>query len=375
LKVAAVEERDIPLDLIEVDPANVRSIYSPQMIAGLRTALKTEGGFINPPAVYPIGEGRYRVKHGSTRVLAARGAAKTLRVRVVEPPASETSKLLSQMSENLLQGSLGPADVGLTLKRLRNADGRERSLSQLIGALKATGIERTKSWVSIHLTFAELAPAVQQLLNAGRITGELAYQLRGLPDAEQSDWAQRIIDHGLTLAEVRRQLGLDTDEGTGSHHSPEALHYELSDRLAEAAGDLEGRARRRGPGPDADQRPSHAQSRWELLPVPLPSADQRKLHPLNAADWSKTATPVEKQLAQEALFFGGCSAQEAIRLVERAMDEAQGASESMMMTLNGLGRLAQHPAELRPDSALAEFLRLRLQRIQDSLASGPTPTQ
>jgi ParB family transcriptional regulator, chromosome partitioning protein len=358
------QEIELPISQIEVDPENVRSEYDPDIVAGLKSALKVEGGFINPPLVYPIGDKRYRVKHGSTRVMAAQGVLKTIRVRVVEPPQSESTKLLSQMGENLLQGSLRPADIGLALKRLRNADGKERSLSQVVGALKAVGIERTKAWVAMHLALAELAPELQRLINQGRIGGEVGYQLRGLPADEQVEWARRIVDEGITLAELRRLLG----GGNGELEPAEWLHRDVSDRLAEAAADYDERGDGSGRrGIDQDRRHSRVSSRWELMPVVVEGADNRKLRPLQTSDWTKRATDVEKQLAQEALFVGGYSARQAIDLVDRAVDESQTATEGVMAALNALRRLVEHPADLQPNSALAEFMAMRMNRVLENI--------
>ena len=358
------QELELPLSQIEVDPDNVRSEYDPDIVAGLKSALKVEGGFINPPLVYPIGKGRYRVKHGSTRVMAAKGVLKSMRVRVVEPPQSESSKLLSQMGENLLQGSLRPADIGQALKRLRNADAKERSLSQIVGALKAVGIDRTKAWVAMHLALADMAPEVQRLINQGRIGGEVAYQLRSLPRDEQVHMARRVIDEGITLAELRRLLGSGGDETAPA----EWVQHELDERVSEAAGELEdGRGMRRMP--DADRRHGRASSRWELVPVAMEVSDGRKLRPLETGEWAKRASNTEKQLAQEALFYGGYSARQAIELVDRATQEAEEASERVMLALNAVRQLVEHPADLRPGTALAEFMSMRMNRVLENIGS------
>jgi len=138
------------------------------------------------------------MKHGSTRVMAAQGLD-SLRVRVVEPPVNESEMLLSQTSENLLQGSLRPMDIARALKRLQTADGKDRSLSQLAGALKAVGLERNRSWISMHLALLELAPQLQELLARAQISADTAYRLRSLPHAEQVRWAERILAEGTAV--------------------------------------------------------------------------------------------------------------------------------------------------------------------------------
>lgn len=361
----AARELDVPLSQIEIDPDNVRSAYDADMVRGLRSALETDGEYINEPVVYAIGPNRYRVKHGSTRVLAARGVVDRLRVRLVDSPENESSKLLSQMSENLLQGSLSPVDVGNALKRLRDADGRERSLSQIVGALRAVGIQRTKQWVSRHLALTELDPEVQRLLKEGAIHGELAYHLRSLPPQEQVSWAHRIKDEGLTLAQIRQLLGEGTDD---SPDSAEYIHRELADRFSDAADDADAArsGARRAP---ADRRRRHgdAKSRWMLLPVVVEQTDQRKMRPLQAGDWAQSASDIQLQLAKEALFMGGFTAQRAMHLADQALAESEEASDDVMMALNSVKRLLEHPAQLKPGSALAELMLMRLRCINRNL--------
>lgn len=362
----AEQELEVALSQIEIDPENIRSEYDPTIVTGLRRALETSQEYINPPLVYAIGPNKYRVKHGSTRVLAAQGVLKKMRVRVVDPPQSEGTKILAQMSENLLQGSLQPADIGNALKRLRFAEGRERSISQLVGALKAGGIERTKTWVAMHLGLAELQPEVQRLVNQGRLAAEAAYPLRTLSRDEQLAWGQRIVTEGLTREEVRRQLGLGAVEDADAN--PELIQRELDARLGEAAGELGQRgAGTRGRAVDADRRNSAVITRREIVPVVVQPTDSRRMRPLATNEWTKKATDVEKQLAQEALFVGGHSAREAIALVERATKEAETVADSVVAALNAVRRLVEHPAELPPDSALAEFMAIRMRRVLENL--------
>jgi hypothetical protein len=330
---------ELPLDHIELDPENVRSEYDPAIVEGLRRALTSEGRYINPPIVYQVAPGHYRVKHGNTRVLAARGVVDCLLVSVQEPPASDSTKLLSQMGENLLQGSLRPADVGAALKRLRQADGRERSLSQVVGALKAAGLERTKSWVSMHLALAELAPEVQRLLNQGSLVAEAAYQLRNLSAAEQVQWAHRIVDEGLSVAQVRRLLG---DQPPTPMDIEEALA-----EAADAAAVEPPRPRRQA---DAEHRDSRPVTRFELLPVDLGEhgSSQLGLDPQS----------VERGLAHEAIVLGNRPPEAASKLARDAMAELNAADDAVLLALNVLRQLIEQPQRL-PSGALADYLALR----------------
>lgn len=341
---------ELPLDEIEIDPENVRSEYDPAILSGLRRALSMEGRYINPPAVYPIGQHRYRVKHGNTRVLAARGVVDRMVVRVVDPPTNESGKLLSQMGENLLQGSLRPADIGVALKRLRQADDRERSLSQIVGALKAAGLERTKSWVSMHIALTELAPEVQRLINRGSIAAETAYQLRGLPADEQVSWAQRVADEGLSVVEVKRLLG-------GDQSTPDSPTDQFLDALSEAGQAL---ATSSQPGrrrvPDVDHRNSRTETRIELLPVTF-----------EESELSQSGERAEELLIKEAAVLGNYTHEAAAQLASQALTEAASSDATALQALNVLRRLIQEPERL-PKGALGDYLVMRAQHVVAALS-------
>jgi hypothetical protein len=371
---AVKDEIEVQLDQIEVDPENIRTRYDETVLQGLRQALRNEGEYINPPVVYETAPGKYRVKHGSTRVLAAQGVVDKLKVRVREAPKNERAKMLAQMSENLLQGGLGPMDVGWTLRKMR--DEGNLSLGQIVGALRATGIDRSRAWVLRHLALTELDPGVQEAVASGAINPFQADRLKGLPPAEQREWLQRIVEQHLPAETLDRLLGRRPDADGGGAPDPaerrDAAMADVDERITEAA------ARLSEPDRSVAPRRSEPSSgpvtrRWALLPLNVEAQVKgrargtRKLETLNHLDWTETAGDVERQLAQEALFFGGHSPQESIDLVERAVDEAQQAWEPVVVTLNGVRQLLESPSRLPRDSALAEFLRIRLRRVLANL--------
>jgi hypothetical protein len=239
-------------------------------------------------------------------------------------------------------------------------------LSQLVGALRAAGINRTKTWVAMHLALAGLAPDVQRLVNQGKIGGEVAYQLRGLSPSEQVDWAERIVREGLSFVQLRQQLGLADGEPSPEEWRQHSINQALA-KAANGAG-RNGTDGSHRPG-DPERRHGRAWSRWELMPAVVPAGDQRKLPSLAAGDWAKQATDVERQLAQEALFMGGYSAKRAISLAERAVREAGEATEPVMLALNALRHLLEKPADLPPDSALGELLSIRAKRLLQNLGN------
>jgi hypothetical protein len=106
--------------------------------------------------------------------------------------------------------------------------------------------------------------------------------------------------------------------------------------------------------------------RWELLPLPVKASNTRSLRTFRATAWAKTASPVERQLAEEAMVLGNYSSAKAIALVQRATAEARTASEAALGGLNVLRSLVDQPGVNR-DSALAVFSKLRLQCVLKTL--------
>ncbi|MDE3077085.1 MAG: ParB N-terminal domain-containing protein [Chloroflexota bacterium] len=367
----ASDEIELSLSEIEVDPENVRTTYDKTVLEGLREVLRTQGEYINPPVVFELSPGRYRVKHGSTRVLAAQGVVDRLRVRVRQAPTNERSKVLAQLSENLLQTGLGPMDIGRTLRKMR--DEGDLSLGQLVGALKAFGIQRSRAWVLRHIALTELDPAVQDAVASGQLNAFQAEQLKGLASDDQRAWMQRAVSEGLSAETLSRLLGRRMEgQGGSAGLQAEGLLADINERIAEAA------ARTTQPMPSARSERTSSDSpasgtvtrKWALIPLNVNveahangrGRGSRKLDVLKHLEWSSRVSEVERQLAQEALFFGGHSPEQSVALVERAVTEAADGPEPVLMTLNGLRQLLDRPSQLSQQSALAEFLRIRMRR-------------
>ncbi len=374
----------LPLEQIEIDPENVRTAYLEGTVEQLRQALVAglEAGeqFINPPSVYPIGNDRYRVKHGNCRVLAAQGIVDQLHVRIVEPPVRRVDKLLDQLGENLLQGGLDPIDTAQALRQLREKE--ELSISGIVDVLAARGIKRGKFWVNMHLGLLRLHPFVVDVIRSGHIAPRTAWLLRGLSEAEQVHRTRDIIAQGLTQRAVEESLGMraqdeeDVEDAAGGIDTaqPELTYLQIGERIEQAANREEDLPRRPRRDLDDDRRTGSVQRRWELVAAPVPESarEHSKLQILEQHDWSKRAPAVERDLAREFVFFGGCDPERAIALAQRASHEAA-AAPALVAAANHLAQLEKQAAAVEPDSALLALLNLRLARIaggQPELAVG-----
>jgi hypothetical protein len=224
----------LPLQWIEVDPENIRTHYDQELLDGFREVLRTGGEYINPPHVYPVGANRYRVKHGNTRVLAAQGLVDELPVRVVAAPSSAEDRVLSQLSENLVQGGLSPLDTARALQRLRKTGLSIRGIQE---HLARYGVKRSVAWIHTTLKMLDLPPDVQAQIEKGDIkpweavSSSTSRVVRVPVEAMQSDFREHIHDLAVQLLN-------------------------------------EPRGRRRGTKRAADARSGLASPRWEIMPMP-----------------------------------------------------------------------------------------------------------
>jgi len=373
------KEIEIEPGALELDPENVRSEPESSVVEGLREALRTSGDYINAPVVYKTDAGSYRVHHGSTRVIAARGVVDRLRVRVTDPPPTPRTKVLSQLSENLLQSGLGPVDIGNALRQLR--DSGNMSIGQLVGALKASGVIRSRAWVLRHLALTELDEDVQRAVARGELQVTNALQLRRFAPEEQRAWCRRIIEEGIGLQSLEGLLSHEGGANTDDPflESPEQrvprmfeIEAEMRERLSDVA-ETNAQARPGHGIRPREQRDGPVRTRWEFLPALLQIQEKpgrkgrSKLASLKRVAWYESATELQRRLVEELLLLGTDTPQEAISLVEEALGEQEAAWEPIMVTLHGLRILAENPERLARNSALATFLKLRMRRVLGTL--------
>jgi hypothetical protein len=380
----------VPLDQIEIDTDNVRTRYDQTHIDNLREALRTalaQGEeYINAPVVYRVGRERFRVKHGNCRVLAARGVHERLHVRIVEPPGTQSDKVLDQLGENLLQGGLGPLDTSRALRQLQVAG--SLSVGQLVTTLKERGIDRSTAWVRMYLGLSTLHPDVQEGLERGQVSPTAAWALHGLPGPQQRDLVRRIINEGLGIQAIKRAIGLRTgqspdteDEDDGRSFSqwagtgraaPEFGLAQLREDIARAASLSEQTAAVPRRVPDTDHRAGLVAKRWELLPVRVEPPDSRRheVDQLASDEWSRRMTASEAELAKEAAVLGGHPAVDAASLAQRVTGEFESAPAFVAAALNALRLLIENPASVPEESATATFLAIRMQRVLQNFGRG-----
>lgn len=187
--------------VLEPDPAGVRA--DPGDVDGLAATI-AEHGLLQPLAVVPIGQGRYRVVYGNRR----RAAAVKLgleRVPCILLDADDPRRLVQQVTENVQRQDLNDLEKALAFARLREqiaADGKphnEGELDELTGRM----VGLTSRTVRRYLGLLELTPEVQELLRSGELSVTQAQHLRRISNPRtQIELARAAVDEGMSAAQI-----------------------------------------------------------------------------------------------------------------------------------------------------------------------------
>lgn len=187
----------IPIDRIDPNPLQPRSVFQPDRLRELSQSIEANG-IIQPIIVRPIGD-RYELVAGERRWRAARLAGLT-EVPVVIQNVSNDHLLEVSLIENIQREDLNPIEVAQAFDRLH----REHQLSHEDIA-RRTGKDRTT--VTNTLRLLKLPPDVQLLINEHRLSMGQARAILGLatPD-EQRQMADKAVSQGMSVRQVERAV-------------------------------------------------------------------------------------------------------------------------------------------------------------------------
>jgi ParB family chromosome partitioning protein len=164
-------------------------------LAELADSIKARG-VIQPIIVRPVGDGRYEILAGERRWRAARLAGLD-RVPVVIREVTDEAALGIGLIENIQREDLNPIEEANGLARLI----RE---FQLTHDEVARAIGRSRTAVTNLLRLLELAPAVQDMVQDGRIDMGHARALLSLSRQRQFELAHQVADRQLSVRETER---------------------------------------------------------------------------------------------------------------------------------------------------------------------------
>ena len=153
-------------------------------------------GVIQPIVVRPVEAGQYEILAGERRWRAARLAGLD-RVPAVVRIVPDEAALGIGLIENIQREDLNPIEEASGLRRLIEE-------FKLTHDEVAQAIGRSRAGVTNLLRLLDLAPAVQVMVQDGRIDMGHARALLALGKSKQVELAERIAHHGLSVREAER---------------------------------------------------------------------------------------------------------------------------------------------------------------------------
>jgi len=190
---------EVPVDSIEPNPLQPRRTFAEAGLEELARSLR-EVGMLQPVVVARGASGGYVLLAGERRWRAARKAGLATIPAVVREAAGDSETLAVALIENLQREDLTPIEEARAYHHLR----AELGLSQEEIARR---VGKDRSTVANALRLLQLPLAVQQLVDAGALSGGHGRALAGVEDTErQKDLAERCVAQGWSVRELEARL-------------------------------------------------------------------------------------------------------------------------------------------------------------------------
>jgi ParB family chromosome partitioning protein len=183
---------DIPIDRIERNPYQPRTVFEVDQLDQLRASIAAHG-VLQPVLVTETLEG-YRLIAGERRVRAAQLAGLT-RIPAIVRQAAGREQLELALVENLQRADLNAVEEAHAYRQL--VDEFELSHDQI-----AARVGRARSTVANTIRILELAPATLDAIGTGRISAGHGRALLGLDPSRQADLLALTERRGLSVRQV-----------------------------------------------------------------------------------------------------------------------------------------------------------------------------
>jgi ParB family transcriptional regulator, chromosome partitioning protein len=188
-------------------------------------------GVIQPIVVRAVGASVFEILAGERRWRAARIAGLE-RVPAIVREVPDEAALGIGLIENIQREDLNPLEEASGLKRL--IEEFKLTHEEVAGA-----IGRSRAGVTNLLRLLELAPAVQEMLQDGKIDMGHARALLALSKARQVEVAQQVASRGLSVRETERLVQQATIAPSPARSATARLDPDsrrLQEELAESLG-------------------------------------------------------------------------------------------------------------------------------------------
>jgi len=189
----------LPIDLIQENVVNLRTIYAEEPLDELKESVGAEG-LLQPIMVAPNEDGTYELIYGSRRLRAEKSRESSEITAIISEPKSSLNYILMALAENIHREMLDPFEEARVFLRLT----KEYGLGAVeIGKL----IKKDNAYVTRRLQLISLPDEVQSMVAERKLSIEHASVLSMLPTGDdQSYWAERASEEKFTFAELRKMV-------------------------------------------------------------------------------------------------------------------------------------------------------------------------
>ena len=202
----------LPISEVESNSAQPRKFFDEAALAELADSIR-QHGLIQPLTVRRLSSGYYQIIAGERRWRAARLAGLSeIPVTVIEADDRKAAELA--MIENLQREDLNPMEEAAGYRSLID----QHHMTQEEAANR---VGKSRSAVTNALRLLDLAPAVQNQVEAGLLSAGHARALVPLSSAQQVQAANAIIEGGLSVRQTEalaKRLAAGETPAAGQEH-------------------------------------------------------------------------------------------------------------------------------------------------------------
>lgn len=194
--IAAEYNGNVPLDVIERDPAN--RIPSEGAVTAMANAIESEG-LLQPVVLRSLGGGKYRLIAGEHRWRAFKKLKRETIPALIRKSENDLSSARKALVENLARENLTAIERARRFKQLEDLKMTQKEIGQLAGLSQPV--------VANALRLLDLPPGVQEMIAAGKLS-----EAHGVSLARFAKWpkacssiAKMAESHGYGAKELNQQ--------------------------------------------------------------------------------------------------------------------------------------------------------------------------
>ena len=188
----------LPVDRIESNPGQPRTIFDEDALQELAASIK-EHGVLQPILVRPLGGNRYQLIAGERRWRATREAGIATIPALVEEIDDDTALEIS-IIENLQREDLSPLEEATMFDRMVREHGYSiRKLAEKLG--------KDKGYLENRLRLADAPEEIRELVSLRKDTVSHAYELLKVQDPKKRKrLAAQVASGELSLVKLREKI-------------------------------------------------------------------------------------------------------------------------------------------------------------------------